>query len=353
MEAPNTKTENKAMACNQCGASCKRFGKHRNSLQRFCCVPCGKTYTEDHQASFRVEDYLKGKRGIMAMKLLVEGCSIRSIERVTGIRRDSLIDLMLIAGERCEKLMDRMIQDVPVRDVQADEIWSFIGKKEKRIKFEDDEKLGDSYTWVAMEARTKLVLAFVVGKRTIKDAHELTRKLRRATSASQRFQLKTDGLQSYISAIDMNLSDRCDYAQLIKIYASPREGEQRYSPGEFVEAVPVVISGNPNPNRICTSHIERQNLTMRMQIRRLTRLTNAFSKKYESHKAAIALHFAYYNFCKLTSDLACHSSDGIGDHGSFMDNRRDAGVMFRFNMRKPNDAERFAIVIGQVINAPL
>ena len=293
-------TNKGTMTCEKCGVSCKRFGKHRNGLQRFRCVPCKTTYTEDHKPAFRVEDYLKDKRGILAMKLLVEGCSIRSIERVTGIRRDSIIDLLLIAGERCEKVMDRMIQDVPVRDVQADEIWSFIGKKEKRVKFEDDETLGDSYTWVAIEARTKLVLAFVVGKRTIKDAHELTRKLRRATSASQRFQLTTDGLQSYISAVDMNLSDRCDYAQLIKIYASPREGEQRYSPGEVVEAVPVVISGNPNPNRICTSHIERQNLTMRMHMRRLTRLTNGFSKKYESHKAAVALHFAYYTFANST-----------------------------------------------------
>ncbi len=213
------------------------------------------------------------------------------------------VSLLLIAGERCERLMDRMIQDVPVADVQADEIWSFIGKKEKRKTNDDDETLGDSYCWVAIEARTKLVLTFVVGKRTGRDAIEFTRKLRRATSATKRFQLTTDGLQAYIPAVDLNLSDRCDFAQLIKIYASPREGEQRYSPGEVVEAIPIVISGNPNPYRICTSHIERQNLTMRMHVRRLTRLTNGFSKKFESHKAAIALHFAHYNFCKLHQTL--------------------------------------------------
>jgi transposase-like protein/IS1 family transposase len=298
-----TLTQTNTMTCDKCGVSCKRFGKHRNGLQRFRCVPCGKTYTEEHQAAFRVEDYLKTKRGIMALKLLVEGCSVRSIERLTGIRRDTIIDLLLIAGERCERLMDNAIRDVPVRDVQADEAWSFIGKKEKRKTFDDDDTLGDSYCWVAIEARTKLVLAFVVGKRTTKDAIQFTRKLRRATSATQRFQLTTDGLQAYIPAVDLNLSDRCDFAQLIKIYASPREGEQRYSPGEVVEAVPVVISGNPNPNRICTSHVERQNLTMRMHMRRLTRLTNAFSKKFESHKAAIALHFAFYNFCKLHQTL--------------------------------------------------
>lgn len=303
MEALTNTQANKAMTCESCGAPCKRFGKHRNGSQRYRCNGCGKTFTDEYKEVFRVEDYLKENRGIMAIKLLVEGCSVRSIERITGIRRDTIIDLLLIAGERCEKLLDRVIQDVPVRDVQADEIWSFIGKKEKKKTNEDHETMGDCYTWVAIEARTKLVLAYVVGKRSLKDADEFTSKLRRATSAKQRFQLTTDGLQAYITAVDMNLSDRCDYAQLIKIYASPREGEQRYSPGEVVEAVPVVVRGNPNPNRICTSHIERQNLTMRMHMRRMTRLTNAFSKKYESHKAAIALHFAYYNFCKLHQTL--------------------------------------------------
>ncbi len=309
-------TEKSNLTCEDCGVSCKRFGKHRNGLQRFRCVPCGKTYTEEHKPAFRVEDYLQTKQGIMAIKLLVEGCSVRSIERITGIRRDSIVDLLLIAGEHCERLMDRMIHDVPARDVQADEIWSFIGKKEKRVKVDDDETLGDSYTWVAIEARNKLVLTFHVGKRTGKDAIEFTHKLRRATSATQRFQLTTDGLQAYIPAVNLNLSDRCDFAQLIKVYASPREGEQRYSPGEVVEAVPVVISGNPNPNRICTSHIERQNLTIRMQMRRMTRLTNAFSKKYESHKAAMALHFAYYNFCKLHQTLRVTPAmeAGITDH---------------------------------------
>lgn len=304
------------MTCPECSSETKKFGRHRNGLQRFRCKACRTTFTEDHAPSFRVEDYLKDKRGIMALKLLVEGCSVRTAERLTGIRRDTIIDLLLIAGERCERLMESLIRDVPVSDVQADELWSFVGKKEKRKTFEDDDMLGDSYCWVAIEARTKLVLTFVVGKRIATDALEFTRKLRRATSATKRFQLTTDGLQAYIQAVNLNLSDRCDFAQLIKIYSSPREGEQRYSPGEVVEAVPVVISGNPNPYRICTSHVERQNLTMRMQIRRLTRLTNAFSKKYESHKAAIALHFAYYNFCKLHQTLRVTPAmeAGISDH---------------------------------------
>jgi transposase-like protein/IS1 family transposase len=245
-----------AMVCKACGVSCKRFGKHRNGLQRFRCRLCGATFTEDHEAPFRVEDYLKTARGVMAIQLLVEGCSVRTTERITGLHRDAIMRLLLAAGERCERLMDTLIQDVPARDVQADEIWSFVGKKEKNTTSDDSETLGDSYCWVAIEARTKLVLSFVVGKRSVSDAIEFTQKLRRATSPTQRFQLTTDGLRHYVTAVGITLQDRCDFAQLIKIYASPREGEQRYSPGEVVEAVPVVISGNPNPNRICTSHIE-------------------------------------------------------------------------------------------------
>jgi hypothetical protein len=142
------------------------------------------------------------------------------------------------------------------------------------------------------------------------------RKVRRATSSESRFQLTSDGLRAYLPAVDEILSDRCSFAQLIKYYAQPRETEARYSPPEFAEAVPVVISGNPDPAKICTSHVERQNLTMRTQIRRLTRLTNGFSKKLENHRAAIALHFAYYNWCRIHGSLRVTPAmeAGITDH---------------------------------------
>jgi hypothetical protein len=141
-------------------------------------------------------------------------------------------------------------------------------------------------------------------------------KVRRASSKNTRFQLTTDGLKAYLPAVDEMLLDRCDFAQLIKYYSQPQENEHRYSPAEIVEAVPVVINGNPDPKHICTSHIERQNLTMRMQIRRLTRLTNGFSKKLENHRAAIALHFAYYNFCRIHGSLRVTPAmeAGVTDH---------------------------------------
>ena len=208
------------------------------------------------------------------------------------------------AGQRCERRMNA-IRNVPAKDVQCDEIWGYVGKKEahKRPDEYDNDSIGDAWAWVAIERDTKLILAFTVGRRTRERASELMLRLRRATLPKSRFQLTTDGLQAYVTAVDEMLMDRCDYAQLIKVYAQPKSDERRYSPAEIVEAVPVVISGNPNPARICTSHVERQNLTMRMQIRRLTRLTNAFSKNIDSHRAAIALHFAHYNWCRIHGSL--------------------------------------------------
>lgn len=254
----------------------------------------------------------------MAIRMLVEGCSVRTVERLTGIRRDSIIDLLLIAGRRCEKLMDSL-RNVSATDIQMDEAWNFIYCKEAHKEGtarEDDETIGDCYNWVAIDRPTKMVLAFVCGKRTGENAMELARKVRRVTNPDVRFQLTTDGLRAYIDAVDTMLLDRCDFAQLIKVYSAPQDNEHRYSPADVVEAIPIVISGNPDPAKICTSHVERQNLTMRMQIRRMTRLTNGFSKKIENHRAAVALHFGFYNFCQLHGSLRVTPAmeAGVTDH---------------------------------------
>jgi transposase-like protein/IS1 family transposase len=294
-------------ACPKCGSESKRFGRHRNGLQRYRCLAsdCRKTFTEDHAPAFRIEDYLFTDQGRFAIKLLLEGTSVRSAERLTGLHRDAILRLLVEAGKRCEIRMDRLIRDVPATEVQCDEIWGYVAKKEghKRPDEFENETIGDAWTWVALECRTKLVLAFAVGRRSLDKAFELTFKLRRATSPDVRFQLTTDGLRAYRTAVDEMLSDRCDFGQLIKFYSQPIQNEARYSPARMVEAVAVPMSGDPDPAKICTSHVERQNLTMRMQIRRLTRLTNVFSKKLENHKAAMALHFAYYNFCRLHGTL--------------------------------------------------
>jgi IS1 family transposase len=251
------------------------------------------------------------------LSLLVEGCSINTIERVTQVHHTTILKLLVLVGEKCNRLMGRMIVNVPVTDVQCDEIWGYVQKKEShKYPWEaNDNSIGDAYCFVAVERNTKLVLNFALGSRSQATTDQFIEGLRAAT-APQRFQITTDGFQPYKSAITTTLSDRCDFAQLIKVYASPREGEARYSPADVVEALPKPIMGDPNRAKICTSHVERQNLTIRMQMRRLTRLTNAFSKKWENLWAAYCVHFAWYNFVRRHQSLRMTPAmaAGITDH---------------------------------------
>lgn len=234
------------------------------------------------------------------LRLLVEGMSVRSIERITGIHRDTILNVLVLVGERCERLMERMVNGLPVRDIQCDEIWGFVGCKEKMNK-NDDPLRGDAYCFVAIERNTKLVLTWHLGRRTARDTVAFTEKVNEATTGQ--FQITTDGFAAYPDAVSYSLGTRVDYAQLIKVYAAPRGGEQRYSPSEVVDAVPVPRIGRPEPSKICASHVERQNLSIRMGMRRMTRLTNAFSKKWENLKAAYALWFAFYNYCRVHQTL--------------------------------------------------
>jgi transposase-like protein/IS1 family transposase len=290
------------MTCHNCRIEAKRFGKHRNGLQRFRCMLCGKTFTEPHERL--LENMTIPEEKIqLALRLLVEGCSIRSIERATGLHRDTIVRLLVAAGEKCEKLMGRLIVNVPVKDVQADEIWGYVFKKEghKTPMEAHDDSIGDAYCFVAMERHTKLVLNFTLGRRSQETTNVFIEGLRAAT-ANQHFQVTTDGFKPYISAITTTLSDRCDFAQLIKVYEESKE-EHRYSPPDVTHAERVPVMGRPDSARICTSHVERQNLTIRMQMRRLTRLTNAFSKKWENLWSAYCLHFAWYNFVRVHQAL--------------------------------------------------
>jgi IS1 family transposase len=247
---------------------------------------------------------LKIEKQIVIISALVEGNSVRSIERMTGVHRDTILRLMVRAAARCEKIMGERIRNVPVRDVQCDEIWGYVQKKEAhKWPWEaNDESVGDAYCFVAIERYSKLVLNFALGRRSQATTDQFIEGLRQAT-APQRFQITTDGFQPYISAITTTLSDRVDYGMLIKVYAQNMDGERRYSPPDVVEALPRCVLGNPDRELICTSHVERQNLTIRMQMRRLTRLTNAFSKKWENLWAAYCLHFAHYNVCRVHQTL--------------------------------------------------
>lgn len=287
------------MTCHNCRIECKKFGKHRNGLQRFRCNQCRKTFTEDH-ASPLGRMNTPFEKAIRVVELLVEGCSISMIERVTGIHHTTILSLLVLVGEKCERFLEDHVRAVPVSEVQCDELWGFVGCKEKR-NITGDPGRGDAYCFVAIERHTKLILSWHLGRRTARDTDAFIEKLNEATTG--RFQLTTDGFRPYVDAVHYSLATRVDFAQLVKIYAAARDGEQRYSPDQVVDAVPVPKWGTPVFSKICTSHVERQNLTMRMQIRRLTRLTNAFSKKRANLRAALALYFAWYNFCRVHKSL--------------------------------------------------
>jgi IS1 family transposase len=248
--------------------------------------------------------YISQDRAVLALQLLLEGNSIRSTERISGLDRNTIMSLLVRAGKKCQRLMDMKLRNVPVKDVEIDEIWGFCQKKERSRRHDEKDVygIGDAWCFCGIERTSKVLLAWHLGKRDRVSTDTFIGKLRFATG-DQRFQLSSDGWGAYPGAARMYLRGKADYAQLIKIYSAPREGEQRYSPGDVVEAVPVPVMGLPKRERICTSHIERQNLSIRMGMRRMTRLTNGFSKKWENLEAAYALWFAYYNWCRIHSSL--------------------------------------------------
>jgi len=299
--------------CHNCKAECAKFGLDRKGHQRFRCRTCAKTFTEPHNGHLPGM-YVRTEKAATVLRLLVEGVSIRSIERISGMHRDTIMRLLAVVGEACERFLEDRIQKLAVQDVQCDEMWGFIGCKERNKRENSPGTFGDAYCFVGIERKTKLVLAWHLGRRTTPDTEAFIEKIDAATTG--RFQITTDGFSAYPDAVSLSLGTRVDFAQLIKIYASPRDGEQRYSPPEVVNAIPVPRIGKPIPQRICTSHVERQNLSMRMCIRRLTRLTNAFSRKWENLKATLALYFAYYNFCRVHQTLRVTPAmeQGIADH---------------------------------------
>jgi IS1 family transposase/transposase-like protein len=302
------------MTCHNCSAICKKFGKFGpQRIQRYRCNQCKKTFSEEHEKAPRkvTAEGPLGKMRIsldkaeMCLKLMLEGMSIRSIQRITGLHQETILNLLVLAGERCQKLMSRKIKGIAVKDVEADEIWGFVKFKNRHKLHKEitDPHVGDAYTWVGIERNTKLILAWHLGERDMVACEAFTEKLHEATSGH--FQLTTDGFRPYENAVSYSLGTRVDYAMLIKVYATNREGEQKYSPPEVVETVTKPMIGYPDPNRICTSIVERSNLSMRTSIRRLTRLTNAFSKKWENLHAMLSLYFAFYNFCRIHSSIRC------------------------------------------------
>ena len=238
---------------------------------------------------------LKIEKQAMIIGSMVEGSSIRSTERITGVHRDTIMRLIVRVGNACEKIMDSTMRNLSCKDIEVDEVWSFVGKKQRHLTLEDDPNLvGDFYTFIALDPTTKLIPTYRVGKRDLPNAQAFISDL--SSRLTNRIQLSSDKLKAYVESVETVFGADIDYGQIVKSYEAEPTGSGRYSPPKVVSVEKEYIIGNPDPEKICTSYVERQNLTVRMQIRRFTRLTNAYSKKLENLKAAVALHFAHYIF---------------------------------------------------------
>jgi len=253
------------------------------------------------------------------IRCLVEGNSIRGTARLCDCVKNTVSKLLIEVGEACAAYQDAHLRDLPCKRIQVDEIWSFVGKKQRRVtRLDDNERVGDIWTWTAICADTKLVPSWLVGLRDGGYAMAFMDDL--ASRLASRVQLTSDGHRAYLEAVEGAFGGDVDYAQLVKIYgAVPENAKGRYSPAECTGIRKRQVEGNPDPNHVSTSYAERQNLTMRMAMRRFTRLTNAFSKKVENHAHAVALHFMYYNFARVHKSLRVTPAMEAGVSGHIWD----------------------------------
>lgn len=249
---------------------------------------------------------------------LVEGCSVRSTARMTGVEHKTVLRVLGRVGQACAELLDNRIRFVPAQRVEVDEIWTFVFKKERKLlKTDNPMEMGDQYVFIGIEADSKLIISYCVGKRDRRSALTLMEDL--SYRLANRVQLTTDGFHPFVSSVERVFGADIDYATLVKVYKSQRsegEGPAWYGPAEVAGVTPTRITGEPKPWLISTSYVERQNLTMRMAMRRFTRLTNGFSKKLANLQAAVALYFAHYNFVRIHQTLRCTPAmaAGITDH---------------------------------------
>jgi transposase-like protein/IS1 family transposase len=286
------------MQCPTCRTASKKFGKPKG-FQRYHCPSCKKSWSE-RPARQLGEMRLPVERALLVLNLLTEGCAVRAIERITGTEKRTILRLLVQVGQGCERLLPELVAGAAVKDVQADEVWGYVRCKEKNKERRGiaDPEAGDAYCFIGIERHSKLVLAWHLGRRTSWDTHDFMEKLSAATAGG--FQLTTDGFNAYPDAVEFNFGARVDYAMLVKEFGSEGgEEARRYAPPRLIGAEKISVSGKPDEARICTSHIERSNWTLRGHLRRMTRLSNGFSRKRANLRAALALFFVYYNFCKF------------------------------------------------------
>jgi IS1 family transposase len=251
------------------------------------------------------------------LNCLVEGCSMRSTTRLTGAAKKTVERLLVAAGTACAKYQDEAMRNLQGKVWQVDEVWTFTYAKQKNLPklMQRNPEVGDTWTWIALDAQSKLVPCWHVGKRTAADAYYFIQDLKKRLA--HRVQLTSDGFRAYLEAVESAFGSEIDYAMLVKLYGKePAAGEARYSPPACIGARKKRIMGHPDRKHISTSFAERQNLTLRMGNRRFTRLTNGYSKKMDNHRHMIAIHFMFYNFCRIHHTLRVTPAmeAGITDH---------------------------------------
>ena len=305
------------MTCLRCQqGTAVKAGTTNANTQRFRCHDCGARFTEPSRNPLGTHTTTLDD-AVKVFTLLTEGMSVRAVSRVTGLHKTTILSLLKTVGGTCASLFDVRLRNLRPRFVQADEIWTFVQKKQKRMTAKDNPaERGDQYVWIALDSETKAVLSYYVGKRDGLSAYEFIGDLSQRIVG--RCQITTDGLEGYVPAIDEHFGGDVDFAQLVKNYAPARtDGPDWFRPSHrVVSAIPTSILGDPDFSRISTSHIERANLTLRMQMRRFTRLTNGFSKKLDNLKAAVSVFMCWYNFCRVHQTLRVTPAmeAGLTDH---------------------------------------
>lgn len=242
---------------------------------------------------------LKPEKKLAILCALVEGCSVRAAARLAGVEKKTVLKLLVRVGSHCQTILDERMRGLHCEAVECDEIWTYIGMKQANVKDKIGEDLGDAYTFISIDPATKLVLNFTVGKRTSEATYQFIADLSQRIEGQ--VQVSTDGWIPYIGAIEQHFGSRASYAQIIKIFGHEARG--RYSPPPLTGMQVQEFSGNLDRSKICTSYVERNNLTIRMHLRRFTRLTNGFSRKKANLKASLSLWFCFYNFCRIHKSL--------------------------------------------------
>ena len=304
------------MTCLRCWhTKVKKFGTYgRKRIQRYRCADCKATFS-DRQPRPLGTHIISVERATQIISLMLEGMSVRAISRLTGAEKKTILSLLLTIGRKCATLFDSRVRGIRPRYLELDETWAFVHTKEKHLGLDDPNEWGDTYTWIALDAETKLVVSYLVGKRDAASAFTFVRDL--SERVVGRCQVTSDGFRSYIPAIEEYFGADVDFAQLVKIMGrADNAGPGWYGPATVIETIPTPITGDPDPEHISTSYVERSNLSVRMHLRRFTRLTNAHSKSLTHLEAAVAIYMSWYNLCRVHQTLRVTPAmqAGLADH---------------------------------------